>query len=88
MNAVRLSVRFSLIAAVAATAMGAQAQTLIVSSEKDNQLAIMNTDGAIEKTIPVCKRPRHMALIENKAKVLVACGDSHQLAWSIWRRAK
>ena len=57
----------------------ASAQTLLVSSEKDNQLAVLAADGSLKSTIAVCKRPRHMLLHEASGKVLVACGDSHQL---------
>ena len=50
-----------------------------VSSEKDNQILVLQPDGTPIKTIPVCKRPRHMAWTGGGKQILVACGDSNQL---------
>jgi len=63
----------------------AQAQTqplsgvAIVSSEKDDALALIDTRSlAVTGTITTCKRPRHMRLSVDGKQLLVACGDSGQ----------
>ena len=61
-----------------ALAASATAQ-VFVSSEKDHQILVLQADGAPLRTIPVCKRPRHMAWSDGGRRILVACGDSHQL---------
>jgi PQQ-dependent catabolism-associated beta-propeller protein len=50
----------------------------MVTSEKDNSLAIVNLkDQKVEGTIATCKRPRHMQITPNRKQLLVACsGDN------------
>lgn len=53
---------------------------VFISSEKDNQILVVRADGTPVNTIPVCKRPRHMAWANaEKKSIVVACGDSDQL---------
>jgi len=61
-------------------AASAHAQgTAWVSSEKDHALtlidmATMNVSG----TVPTCKRPRHLRVLPDGKRLMVACGDSSQ----------
>ncbi len=50
------------------------AETLIVSSEKDNRLYVLDPDGNPLAQIPVCKRPRDLK--QRGKLVLVSCGES------------
>ena len=67
-------------AALLATAFAAQAKDTglaYVSSEKDHSLTTIDAKTlAVTGVIKTCKRPRHMALLDGGAKLLVACGDS------------
>ena len=58
----------------------AVADTVYVSSEKDNTLVVFDGQGKQTGTIDVCKRPRHLALSADKARIYTACGDSNVLA--------
>jgi DNA-binding beta-propeller fold protein YncE len=53
---------------------------IFVSSEKDNAILQLDTDGKVIRTIAVCKRPRHMAWAHDKQQIMAACGDSDQIA--------
>lgn len=67
---------------VALTLLGAAqafaAPQILVSSEKDNALTIVDaTTLAVQGTLATCKRPRHLQLTPDGKKLLVACGESH-----------
>ncbi len=55
------------------------AQVALVSSEKDNALAIVDIKTqAVIGTIATCKRPRHMLRTPDGKQLMVSCGDSGQ----------
>ena len=64
------------LAALCATA--AQAD-IFVSSEKDNAIQQLDGEGKFIRSIPVCKRPRHMEWAARGQRIMVACGDSDQI---------
>ena len=54
------------------------APQILVSSEKDNALTIVDAATlAVQGTLATCKRPRHMQLTPDGKKLLVACSESH-----------
>ncbi|WP_137896452.1 cytochrome D1 domain-containing protein [Ramlibacter sp. 2FC] len=71
--------RIGLVGALLALLAAPAAAQVYVSSEKDHQILVLQPDGALLKTIAVCKRPRHMAWQDGRRRILVACGDSQQL---------
>lgn len=50
-----------------------------VSSEKDNKVYVLDTQGQRIAAIDVCQRPRHMMFTNKGSQILVCCGDSDQL---------
>ncbi len=64
---------------MALLAAPAWAQVAIVSSEKDNALAVVDLKTqAVIGTIATCKRPRHMLRTPDGKQLMVSCGDSGQ----------
>ncbi len=60
-------------------ALSAGAQTAYVSSEKDNQLTVIDLKAmTVTGTVPTCKRPRHMVRTPDGKRLMVSCGDSGQ----------
>ena len=57
----------------------ALAQSVYVSSEKDNKVLVFDAAGKLQSKIDVCKRPRHMMFSKDQTKIYVCCGDSNQL---------
>jgi DNA-binding beta-propeller fold protein YncE len=56
------------------------AETVFVTLEKDNALAIMNpTDGKLLKTISVGKRPRGIALSPDNKTLYIATSDDNTI---------
>lgn len=61
---------------------------VFVSSEKDNAILQMDADGKFIRSIPVCKRPRHMAWANDGKTIMTACGDSDQIGIVDWAAGK
>ncbi len=59
--------------------LGAQAQTVYVSSEKDHKVHVMDAAGKLQSSISVCQRPRDLKPSPDRARIYVVCGDSNQL---------
>lgn len=54
------------------------APQILVSSEKDNALTIVDAGTlAVQGTLATCKRPRHMQTTPDGKRLLVACSESH-----------
>ena len=64
---------------MAASSTGMACAGVFVSSEKDNAIMVFDNDGAFVRSIPTCKRPRHMAWVSGGTRIMVACGGSDQL---------
>ena len=81
-RAPRLALR-TLAASVLALAgwvpLGAQAQTVYVSSEKDHKIHVMDAAGKLQSSIGVCQRPRDLKPSPDRTRLYVVCGDSNQL---------
>lgn len=75
-------------ALLAAAAHAAGSGQLFVSSEKDNALVLIDPARAeVTAAVPVCKRPRHLQLGPDRARLFVACSDAHHIAvWDIASR--
>lgn len=59
--------------------LGAQAQTVYVSSEKDHKVHVMDAAGKLQSSISVCQRPRDLKPSPDRSRIYVVCGDSNQL---------
>jgi len=57
----------------------AGADTVYVSLEKDNALAVLGVSGAVKKTLPLGKRPRGLSLSADHARLYVADSDDNQI---------
>lgn len=54
------------------------APRVIVSSEKDDALTLVDaTTLAVQRVLPTCKRPRHMQRTPDGKRLLVACAESN-----------
>jgi PQQ-dependent catabolism-associated beta-propeller protein len=63
---------------VLAAGAASAAPVVLVSSEKDDALTIVDAATlAVQGTLPTCKRPRHMQRTPDGSKLLVACGESN-----------
>jgi PQQ-dependent catabolism-associated beta-propeller protein len=70
--------KFLLSTLILVAAQAIAAPQILVSSEKDNALTIVDAATlVVQGTLPTCKRPRHMQLTPDGKKLLVACGESH-----------
>lgn len=66
-----------MLAAVTIPAAARQTGQIFISSEKDNTITVLDgTTRQQSALIKTCKRPRHMQLTPDRARLLVACGDS------------
>lgn len=69
---------FLLAALIALANHAAAAPLVIVSSEKDDALTLIDPATlAVQGTLPTCKRPRHMQRTPNGKRLLVACAESN-----------
>lgn len=73
------NVRWLLLTALVALANHAAAAPLvIISSEKDDALTLVDAATlTVQGTLPTCKRPRHLQLTPNRKRLLVACSESN-----------
>ncbi len=61
------------------TAIAQPTGLVVVSSEKDNALTLVDARTlAVVGTVPTCRRPRHLQFTPDRKRLLVACGDSGQ----------
>ena len=74
---IKYAILSGMLGAAAVPAAARQTGQIFISSEKDNTVTVL--DGASRQQsalIKTCKRPRHMQLTPDGARLLVACGDS------------
>ena len=67
----------ALLLAILALSTARAAPFAYVSSEKDNALTVVDlATQAVQGTIATCKRPRHLLLTPDRARLMAVCGDS------------
>ena len=70
--------KFTMTALTLLAAQAIAATQILVSSEKDNALTVIDAATlTVQGTLPTCKRPRHMQTTPDGKRLLVACGESH-----------
>ncbi len=78
----------ALLALMASPLYAAGSGQVLISSEKDNALTIV--DGAkreVTGSVPLCRRPRHMQLAPDRKRLMVACADDHRIVvWDLTQR--
>ena len=83
--------RFALTATMVLAAAAAHARDtgqVFVTSEKDNALNVVDAARMeVTGSVPLCKRPRHLQLSPDRARLYVACSDGNHIAvWDVATR--